>query len=363
MKKPTRNRSAFLWDERQGRPVPARSARSSANESNHRLLLRSLLLLALLAAVTAVYILWRTQPGGAINLSAGAELQAGELTADDAMATATDAAAPADTPEPTDIPAWLDCGDEAGALRTDQVKSAVLGLALPVQVYLPPCYDDAQYAYPTLYLIQGLGYTIGQWVNDGAARDADQGILSGRLPPFIMVMPANDWMSGSNSRYSYTSRGKGSWEDFIVNELVPAMDVRYSTWDNRAGRAIGGISRGGYWSLEIAFTHTDLFSAAGGHSPAITPDYLVGTPDDFTMLDLVRSTRTLKSLRIFLDAGTDDVTQTGVYQLAAELGARQIPYTGRIGSGRHDDAYWSAQMTEYLAFYTLNWPQQPRGRK
>ncbi|MCL4507690.1 MAG: esterase family protein [Chloroflexi bacterium] len=368
MKKPNWNTTRFRWDEGSGRPAPARSSRSSVEDYDRRLLRRSVALFALLVIVTGAYILLRTQPSGAIDISAGVEQQATAQIAAAATDAATQVAvalAPADTPTPapTSAPDWLDCGDTAGTLLTDKVKSAVLGLTLPVQVYLPPCYDDTQYAYPTLYLIQGLGYTIGQWVNDGATKVADREILAGRLPPFIMVMPANDWMSGNRSRYVYTSRGKGSWEDFIVNELAPTVDARYSTWDDRAGRAIGGISRGGYWSLEIAFTHTGLFSAVGGHSPAITSDYLVGADADFSMLDLVRSTSTLKTLRIFLDAGLDDVTQTGVYQLAAELGAKQVAYTGHIGSGRHDDAYWSAQMGEYLSFYAQDWPDQPRSKE
>ncbi|HEY3290526.1 MAG TPA: alpha/beta hydrolase-fold protein [Anaerolineae bacterium] len=254
------------------------------------------------------------------------------------------------------------CGDKAGRVVGDAVKSRTLGVTLPVDIYLPPCYDDKKYTYPTLYLIQGLGYVRGQWADDGVATVADRAILSGQLPPFIMVMPANDSMSGSASRFVYTSRGDNSWEGFITNELIPTMDNRYSTWGNRDGRAIGGISRGGYWALEIAFTHTSLFSAVGGHSPAITSDYLVGTPDDFSMLDLVRTTDSLKSLRIFLDAGLGDVTQNGVYQLASELGAKKLTYVGRIGTGKHDDVYWSSQLGNYLRFYAATWPMQPRSK-
>lgn len=280
------------------------------------------------------------------------------LAADQVPVTVTDVATGKSRANNTPLP--LHCSTPAGKLLTIIIQSKVLDTALPVNVYLPPCYDGNRYAYPTLYLIEGLGYIMGQWVNDGVVRVASQQISAGQLPPFIIVMPANDSMSGYASRFVYTSEGPDSWEGFIVNELVPTIDARYSTWRNRDGRAIGGISRGGYWSLEIAFKHPNLFSAVGGHSPAITSEYLVGTKSGFNMLDLVRSTSALKTLRIFLDAGTNDVTLDGVYQLAAALGTNHIAYTDRIANGKHDDVYWSSQMPYYLAFYAATWPFTPR---
>jgi len=340
---------------------------------------RLALLLVVIAAATLVYLAVRTRtsdPMPAIRATAEAATAAADPStgsADYSLVSPADATLPAmivssetdvtQTPALQTTPAVASlCGDTAGKIIGDQINSKVLGVILPVDVYLPPCYDGRKYAYPTLYLIQGLGYVRGQWADDGVTTVVDRAILNGRLPPLIMIMPANDSMSGSASRFVYTSRGANSWEGFFVNELIPIVDSRYSTWANREGRAIGGISRGGYWSLEIAFMHTSMFSAVGGHSPAITSNYLVGTPDDFSMLDLVRSTDTLKTLRIFLDAGLGDATQTGVYQLASELGAQKIPYVGRIGAGKHDDVYWSSQLDNYMAFYAAAWPIQPRAK-
>jgi enterochelin esterase-like enzyme len=378
----------FHWDQSSGRVVPGNATKSAGQKPRRSsvlspwyLISRLAMMVIVLAAISLIYLSVRTR---ASDPMAAARATDAAATGDNSVGSkAYSLVSPADatllppelvvaseidaTPTPahtivtTPAAATL-CGDKEGKVIGDKVKSVVLGVTLPVDVYVPPCYDPSKYAYPTLYLIQGLGYVRGQWADDGVAIVADRGILSGRLPPFIMVMPANDSMSGSASRFVYTSRGTKSWEGFIVNELIPIMDSRYSTWGNRDGRAIGGISRGGYWALEIAFMHTNLFSAAGGHSPAITSDYLVGTPDDFSMLDLVRLTDSLKTLRIFLDAGLGDVTQTGVYQLASELGAKKIPYVGRVGTGKHDDVYWSSQLDNYLAFYAATWPVQPQAK-
>ncbi len=256
----------------------------------------------------------------------------------------------------------LSCDATVGQLLSPTIQSRVLATALLVNVYLPPCYDPERYTYPTLYLIQGLGYVSGEWVEDGAPGASNRLMANGRLPPFIIVMPANDSMSGYASRYVYTSRGRGSWEDFIVNELVPWVDARYSTWADRSGRAIGGISRGGYWSLMIGFSHPDMFSVVGGHSPAIDTEYLVGAGPGFSMLSFASSVDALRTLRIYLDAGAGDVTQTGVYKLAAELGQDGITYTGSIGDGVHNDEYWASRIGDYLAFYSADWPRLPRLR-
>lgn len=379
MKQPVRLTEEYHWEQNGSRKAPGAGAKTARPLFTFNLLefiFRLAVLTLILGLVALVYYAIRTRNSDPLPAERATEEAASGT--DDGGRGSYSLVIPADATLPSTIvasegepiptieaatPAAATlCGDKVGRVVNDAVKSRTLGVTLPVDVYLPPCYDDKKYTYPTLYLIQGLGYVRGQWADDGVAIVADRAILSGQLPPFIMVMPANDSMSGSASRFVYTSRGDNSWEGFITNELIPMMDSRYSTWGNRDGRAIGGISRGGYWALEIAFTHTNLFTAVGGHSPAITSDYLVGTPDDFSMLDLVRSADTLKSLRIFLDAGLGDVTQTGVYQLASELGAKKLTYVGRIGTGKHDDVYWSSQLGNYLRFYAATWPIQPRSK-
>lgn len=259
-----------------------------------------------------------------------------------------------------EIPAPVLCSNPVGQLISDTVKSEILGQELPVQIYLPPCYNGMRYEYPALYLIQGSGYETGEWVDDGIVRIANLQMALAILPPFIIVMPANDLNNGDASCYIDSTGGQGSWEDFIVNELVPRIDQKYSTWKEREGRAIGGISRGGYWSLEIAFTNPDKFSAVGGHSPAIASTYLDGVSDNFSMLSFAKSTDELKQLRISIDAGNNDETLTGMLQLADELDAQKLPYISSIGDGIHNDAYWSSRIDDYMAFYAADWPIQPR---
>ncbi len=254
------------------------------------------------------------------------------------------------------------CPEPVGRLITETLASNVTVVPITVHIYLPPCYDPDRYAYSTLYLIHGTAFEQGGWLYDGVPRVADVQMSLGVLPPFIIVMPGADMRAGEASKYSWTNMGRGSYEDFIVNELVPYIDRNYSTWASREGRAIGGISRGGYWAIEIAFAHPDLFSAVGGHSPSVFTQ-LVGVPPNFSMLSMARSIDELHNLRIWLDAGDQDWARVDMQKLMGDLDDVGVPYYADIGEGGHEDSYWTSRVPEYLAFYSSAWPRTARAKQ
>lgn len=254
------------------------------------------------------------------------------------------------------------CARPVGQIVTETLDSNVTAVPITVHVYLPPCYNPQEYSYPTLYLIHGTAFEQGGWLYDGVPRVADVQMSIGALPPFIVVMPGADMRAGDASKYSWTNSGKGSYEDFFVNELVPFIDQKYSTWASRDGRAIGGISRGGYWSIEIGFANPDMFSAVGGHSPSVFTK-LVDMPANFSMLDMAKSVDALNSLRIWLDAGSDDWARVDMNKLAGDLDQAGVAYQADIGAGGHEDSYWTSRVPDYLAFYSSAWPRVARSKQ
>jgi len=266
------------------------------------------------------------------------------------------AAAP---PQPAPV---ASCPELLGQVLTVTLDSQVTVLPITVHIYLPPCYDPQRYAYPTLYLIHGTAFEQGGWLYNGVPRVADVQMSLGVLPPFIIVMPGADMRAGQASKYSWTNTGPGSYDDFFVNELVPYIDEKYSTWASRDGRAIGGISRGGYWAIEIGFAHPDLFSVVGGHSPSVFTK-LVGVPPDFSMLSMARSIDELRMLRIWLDAGDQDWARVDMQKLMRDLDEAGVAYYADIGAGGHEDSYWTSRVPEYLAFYSSGWPRVARAKE
>ncbi|MCS7324043.1 MAG: alpha/beta hydrolase-fold protein [Anaerolineae bacterium] len=250
------------------------------------------------------------------------------------------------------------CPSPRSQVVTEVLESRITAAPIVVHVYLPPCYAPEHQRYPVLYLIHGTAYEQGGWFVHGLPQVAETQMAIGALPPFVIVMPGADMRAGERSRYSWTNGGQGSYEDFFVNELMPFIETRYSVMTNREGRAIGGISRGGYWAIEIAFAHPDLFSAVGGHSPSVFT-MLVGVPEDFSMLSWAPSVEALRGLRIWIDAGDRDWARVDAKKLAADLDAAGVPYTLDIGAGSHVDDYWTERLAEYLAFYAAEWFGMP----
>jgi enterochelin esterase-like enzyme len=75
----------------------------------------------------------------------------------------------------------------------------------------------------------------------------------------ILVMPF-----GSSSRFTDTEWANGvrrdaGWETFLARDVVRAIDHRYRTIRSQAGRALAGLSEGGYGSLNVGFHHAREF--------------------------------------------------------------------------------------------------------
>lgn len=271
---------------------------------------------------------------------------------------ATDTPTPTPTLQPSPTPTLFaaamsvadpNCHSSVGQVVKDKFASTVIGGSVPVKIYLPPCYTDAGNInqYPVIYLFHGSPFDENHWINIGVVDAANNLIGSGELPPFMIVMPRGD-LDGT---FGHSSGGDNSWEGVIVNELLPYIDKNYRTLTDRRYRAIGGISRGGVWSLEISFRHPDLFGSVGGHSPALSVNLASGDYDPFNAIH----DHPIDSLRIYLDAGDTDWTRFSTSDLSKALDDMHIPHTFAINPGDHLDSYWSSQVYAYLRFYAAPW--------
>jgi enterochelin esterase-like enzyme len=236
--------------------------------------------------------------------------------------------------------------ENTGRVDTGQLPSAILPSGkVPYAIYFPPCYDT-RVRYPVAYLLHGIPFDEAQWLSLGWQAAADQAISSHRVPPFIAVFPRGD----AGQAYNNSSGGDGSWEQVMVKELIPYIDTVYNTLASKHSRAIGGISRGAVWALEIAFRNPDLFEAVGGHSSAMAVNK---ASPEFDPLQIAQSDNVdqLFGLHILLDSGDTDWTLQETAQLHAILDERGITNTLLVGRGGHVAKYWASQMDNYVAFY------------
>jgi enterochelin esterase-like enzyme len=244
-------------------------------------------------------------------------------------------------PTPTSTP--LGCLSEPG-----QVKQDVVSTTNPQQeffVYLPPCYEiQAELEYPVLYLLHGQTYNQDQWVRMGVPSLADQLIHNGEAQPFIVIFP--------DDRYWNLVAGAG-FGDRLINDLIPYVDTNYRTLKDREHRALGGLSRGGGWAVQLGFDHPDLFGVLGLHSPAIFKD---NAPE---IEGILKKMSEADRPHLWFDIGDADREQGSAFLLEEILTRNDYIHEFHQFSGDHSETYWSAHVDEYLRWYVKQWPADP----
>jgi poly(3-hydroxybutyrate) depolymerase len=144
-----------------------------------------------------------------------------------------------------------------------RVYSPALAHEANVRVLTPDGFDPDRDHLPVLWLLHGGFGSSADWTTAGDAE-----ALTADLP-MIVVMPDagtggwyTDWLRG-------TPEGPQRWETFHLDELRPFIEARYRTRTDRGGRAIAGLSMGGFGAMSYAARHPDLFGFAASFSGAV----------------------------------------------------------------------------------------------
>jgi S-formylglutathione hydrolase FrmB len=149
-------------------------------------------------------------------------------------------------------------------IEYSSLSSAALGKELKYAVMLPPSYKtDAKRRYPVLYFLHGMFGNEGEFERRGVAAAVAHLREQGLIGEFIIVAPA-----GGNSFYLNAKNGV-RYEDAIVQDLIPHIEKTYRALGTREGRAIQGISMGGWGAMMLAFKHPEMFSSVTTHSAAL----------------------------------------------------------------------------------------------
>jgi len=144
------------------------------------------------------------------------------------------------------------------------LQSAALGKELKFAIQYPPSYQtDAKRRYPVLYFLHGMFGNEHEFERRGVAAAINKLRDEGKIGEFVIVSPA-----GENSFYLNAKNGV-RYEDAIVKDLIPYIENTYRVMNNQSGRAIQGISMGGWGALLLAFKYPDMFSTVTTHSAAL----------------------------------------------------------------------------------------------
>jgi enterochelin esterase-like enzyme len=170
--------------------------------------------------------------------------------------------------------------DTGSRVETFQLATPALGgRAGTTYVYLPPGYGapaDARHRYPVVYLLHGYPGSAADWFRAGRVPRTMDMLLAERLvQPMIVVAPSASGGWGHDSEM-LDQVGGPQVETYLTRDVVHAVDARYRTVADRTGRAIGGMSSGGYGAINLGLRHQDVYSVILAEMPYGDPGDVTG---------------------------------------------------------------------------------------
>jgi uncharacterized protein (TIGR03067 family) len=272
-------------------------------------------------------------------------------------------------------------------VKTVEFNSESVGRKMKYNIVLPARYEQTTERYPVLYLLHGFSGNYTHWAGMGVPEYI-------RSYDLIVVMPdaGNSWYA--NWAKSEDSQ-KNHWEDAMIKDLIGHVDANFRTIAKREGRAINGLSMGGYGGLMLGLKHPDLFCSIGSHSgaiafakqageriksgkdtpkkgkpPSTTPNPKIGiegfssqaerTPkgqlfasaEDCAAYDpfqLVLKIPRDQLPHIYFDCGTEDGLIKSNLEFAKVLMDNKIPFTFAQSAGGHNAPYWTREVGQSMA--------------
>jgi len=275
------------------------------------------------------------------------------------------------------------CGSAAAQSRIDcsALNSRILKRVVRYCVYLPAGYDAGATQhparrYPVLYFLHGLGDNEQTLFNSGGWTLLDDLRNQHRMGDFLIAAP-----DGKRGFYINSADGAVLYSDFFLQEFLPHIEGKFRVRAGRAGRAISGVSMGGYGALRFAFAHPELFSAVSAQSAALitqSPKELDAASGGGSPLSGVlgepfgkpinvahwsanspfvlakTNSAALKKLSIYFNCGQDDNYgfEKGAAALHDELQRESVSHEYHPYPGDHSLSYFLSHFAEVMEFHS-----------
>lgn len=199
----------------------------------------------------------------------------------------------AQTPSAGDAAPWVTRAVVAPGLEQVVFASEAARTDVSFHVLSPPGLEGQdQRRFPTLYWLHGTGGATAS-VRPMAVLFA-RAMRTGQMPPAFVVFP-----NGLGSSLWCNSRdGSKPVETVFMREIIPLVDGRFRTVNNRSYRVIEGFSMGGFGAGRLGFRYPETFAAISmlGAGPLQA---------EFTIDSVARSNRRLQP-QIFADVFGSD---------------------------------------------------------
>lgn len=250
-----------------------------------------------------------------------------------------------DTPHGTVIQQWIPSASTASARRAN--------------IYLPAGFNpNDSTRYPVLYLLHGSGGDEDAWKELGRATFIlDNLIASGKAKPMIVVMPNGNIDRNSSPMFASATRPdmrNGRWMDgafeLYFPELVNAIDSLYPTIASPQGRAVAGLSMGGFHAMNISRIYPEDFGYVGLFSAATTDRAADNRiPEVFDNETERLKTQMHGPLSLYwIGIGSDDFLYDSNVAYRSLLDSINFPYTYHESDGGHVWSNWRDYLIKFL---------------
>ncbi|MFC0772018.1 alpha/beta hydrolase-fold protein [Terrimonas alba] len=224
-----------------------------------------------------------------------------------------------------------------GKVDTITYASKTVGTNRRAIIYTPPGFSKKK-KYPVLYLLHGIGGDEKEWLNGGKPQVIlDNLYAQNKIAPMIVVMPngraMKDDRAVGNIFDSVKVKAFATFEQDLLNDLVPHIEKKFPVLKDRESRAIAGLSMGGGQSLNFGLGNLDKFAWVGGFSSAPNtkrPEELVPDPE--------AAKNKLKLL--WISCGDNDGLIRFSQRTHDYLYEKNVPHIYYIEPGVHDFKVW-----------------------
>ncbi len=244
-----------------------------------------------------------------------------------------------------------------GELRLVTIPSKALKSQRQTYVYTPPGYSDTSKPLPVLYLYHGFGDTVDSWVTQGRAPQMLDNLLAEKkMEPMIVVIPDTEAdtpeatpenFPAADRRMTFYPANADAIDRELVEDLIPYMKTHYRVRDDADGRALVGLSQGGYQALVSGLTHLGTFGWIANFSGVSTAT----VPNKGVEAALNTPEKINESLRNFtVTVGTQDqVTGKDIAGLKSTLDEKKIKYDYVEYKGLgHEMDVWRPSLEAFL---------------
>lgn len=233
---------------------------------------------------------------------------------------------------------------EHGAIAQRYYWSDVTNSMRRMHVWTPAGYEKDCKKLPVFYLIHGGGDTDNSWPGVGAAGNIlDNLYAAGNLEPMIVVMPngsiQTDTMEGEVPLFV---------KDLMTN-IVPFVEKNYNVYTDAAHKALGGLSMGGWETLNTMLEYYDQFTYFYVFSSGWFPtDKALYEKNGKILKDIAKDFNKKVKYLLFTQGGPEDIAYNNCKAMLEQLfDPAGIKYEYSEGPGGHSWYTWRRDLNTF----------------